>query len=117
MNEEMINELRKAAELLGMTEEDAMTKFEDICSKNNVNASEEPLLARGLWRQYYASARNVIARTADNAESNTTTSSGSFYKSAYGFFVSLDEAIDMGEIQRKKVVAEYNRDSDVTYNN
>ena len=116
MNEEMINEMRKAAELLGMTEEDAMAKFEDICSKNNVNASEEPLLARGLWRQYFASARNVIARNANNTEGNTTTSSGSFYKSAYGFFVSLDEAIDMGEIQRKKVVAEYNRDSDVTYN-
>ena len=116
MNEEMINELRKAAELLSMSEQDAIAKFEEICSKNNVNASEEPLLARGLWRQYFASARNVLARTADDNANNGNTQTNSFYKSAYGFFVSLDEAIDMGAIQRDKVVAEYNRDSDVTNN-
>ena len=35
MNEEMKNEIMKAAEILGLSEEDAMSKFEDICSKNN----------------------------------------------------------------------------------
>jgi len=115
MNEEMINELKKAAEMLGMTEEDAMAKFEEICSKNNVDASEEPLLARGLWRQYYASARNVISRATETNTGGATTQGGSFYKSAFGVFVSLEEAIDMGEIQRNKIVAEYNRDNDVTY--
>ena len=41
MNDEIKNDIEKAAEILGMSQEDAMTRFEDICSKNNVNASEE----------------------------------------------------------------------------
>lgn len=112
MEEEMKNEIEKAAELLGMTEAEAFVKFEDILTKNEIDVEQEPLLARGLWRQFFSSARNIIQRT----ETTTTTSKGSFYKSAFGFFVSLDEARDMGEIQRKKVLAEYKRDEDVTYN-
>ena len=52
MNDEIKNEIEKAAELLGMSLDDATARFEEICSKNNVDANEEHLLARSLWRQY-----------------------------------------------------------------
>ena len=110
MNEEMKNEIMKAAELLGLSEEDAMSKFEDICSKNNLDASKEPLLARGLWRQYFSSARNIL-----NREKTQTNTNNSFYKKAFGFFVSLNDAVDIMALDRDRVVKEYNRDSDLTY--
>jgi len=110
MNEEMKNEIMKAAELLGLSESDAMSKFEDICTKNNLDASKEPLLARGLWRQYFSSARNIL-----NREKTQTNTNNSFYKKAFGFFVSLNDAVDIMALDRDRVVKEYNRDSDLTY--
>ncbi len=111
MNEEMKNEIMKAAEILGLSEEDAMSKFEDICSKNNLDASKEPLLARGLWRQYFSSARNILNRE----RTTTNNTNNSFYKDAFGFFVSLNDAVDIMALDRDRVVKEYNRDSDLTY--
>ena len=110
MNEEIMNEIRTAAELLGLSEEDAMSKFEEICSKNNLDASKEPLLARGLWRQYFSSARNIL-----NREKTQDNSNNSFYKKAFGFFVSLNDAVDIMALDRDRVVKEYNRDSDLTF--
>ena len=49
MNEEMINELRKAAELLSMSEQDAIAKFEEICSKNKTNLKLQFSIIAGLF--------------------------------------------------------------------
>ena len=112
MNEEIMNEIKKAAELLGMSETDAIAKFEDICTQNSIDASKEPLMARALWRQFFSSARNVLKRSQTQA---TTNDSNSLFKSAFGFFISLDEARDMMAIQRQRIVNEYRRDSTTTF--
>lgn len=103
----------KAAELLGMTETDAMAKFEDICTQNSIDASHEPLMARALWRQFFSSARNVLKRS--ESQTNTSNQSDSLFKSAFGFFIALDEARDMMAIQRQRIVNEYRRDSNTTF--
>ena len=108
MDETIMEEIRKAAELLGMGEEEAVKKFNDICTQNNVDATEEPLLARGLWRQYFSGAKIAQQRPASSGDDE-------FWKPAFGFFISLDEARDMMAIQRDRIVGEYHRDSDTTY--
>ena len=108
MDETIMEEIRKAAELLGMGEEEAVKKFNDICTQNNVDATEEPLLARGLWRQYFSGAKLAQQRPASSGDDE-------FWKPAFGFFISLDEARDMMAIQRDRIVGEYHRDSDTTY--
>ena len=108
MDETIREEIRKAAELLGMGEEEAVKKFNDICTQNNVDATEEPLLARGLWRQYFSGAKLAQQRPASSGDDE-------FWKPAFGFFISLDEARDMMAIQRDRIVGEYHRDSDTTY--
>ena len=62
MNDEIRNDIEKAAEILGMSLEDAMAKFEEICSKNSVNVEEEPQLARGLWKAQEAPRRPPLRR-------------------------------------------------------
>jgi len=112
MNDEIRNEIEKAAELLGMTLDDAMAKFEEICSKNNVNVETEGLLARSLWRQFFSNSRNALKRQDSQT---TSTSSNSLYKKAFGFFVSLNPAMDMSARSRERLTNEYMRDSDMTY--
>lgn len=112
MNDEIKNEIEKAAELLGMSLDDAMARFEDICSKNNVDAVTEPLLARSLWRQFFSNSRNVMKRQQTQP---TSQQSDGLYKKAFGFFVSLNDAIDMSARSRERLTNEYMRDSDMTY--
>ena len=109
MDEKIMDEIRKAADILGMSEEEALKKFNDICTQNDVDATEEPLLARGLWRQYFSGAKLAQQRPA------SSSSDDEFWKPAFGFFISLDEARDMMAIQRDRIVGEYHRDSDTTY--
>ncbi len=108
MNDEIKNEIEKAAEILGMSVEEVMNKFDDICKQNSLDMSEEPQLARGLFRQWFSGRRLAQQRAP-------TTSDDGFFKSAVGFFVSLDEARDMMAIQRERIVADYHRDNDTTY--
>ena len=109
MDETIMEEIRKAADILGMSEEEALKKFNDICTQNDVDATEEPLLARGLWRQYFSGAKLAQQRPASSGGDDE------FWKPAFGFFISLDEARDMMAIQRDRIVGEYHRDSDTTY--
>ena len=113
MNDEIKNDIEKAAEILGMSLEDAMTRFEEICSKNNVNATEEPQLARGLWKAFYVNSRAAMKRQ-DSPQA--TNNSGGLFKDAFGFFISMNEARDMGAMNRDRLTNEYMRDSEMTYN-
>jgi len=113
MNDEIKNEIEKAAELLGMSLDDAMAKFEEICSKNNVNVETEGLLARSLWRQFFSNSRNALKR--QGTQTTSTSGSNSLYKKAFGFFVSLNPAMDMSARSRERLTNEYMRDSDMTY--
>ena len=112
MNDEIKNEIEKAAELLGMSLDDATARFEEICSKNNVDAEKEPLLARSLWRQFFSNSRNVMKRQQTQPSGQD---SNSLYKKAFGFFVALNDAIDMSARSRERLTNEYMRDSDMTY--
>tara|TARA_R100001463_G_scaffold110177_1_gene164854 strand:- start:342 stop:1583 length:1242 start_codon:yes stop_codon:yes gene_type:complete len=111
MNEEIKNEIKKAAEILGMTEEEGEKKFLDICEQNNIDIEQESLLARSLWRQYFSNAKMAQGRT----QNNNTDSDDGFFKKAIGFFISLDDARDMMASQRERIVASYHRDSDLTF--
>jgi len=109
MNNEINDEIKKAAEILGMTEEEGKTKFLDICQQNNINIETESLLARSLWRQYFSNAKMAQGRTT------STNDDDGFFKKAVGFFISLDDARDMMAAQRERIVASYHRDADITY--
>jgi|TARA_Y100000114_G_scaffold37377_2_gene33004 hypothetical protein len=111
MNDEIRNDIEKAAEILGMSLEDAMAKFEEICSKNNVSPDTEPQLARGLWKQFFFNSKSAMKRTTQQANDD-----GGLFKNAFGFFISLNEARDMGAMNRDRVTNEYMRDSEMTYN-
>ena len=84
MNDEIKNDIEKAAEILGMSLEDAMAKFEEICSKNNVSPDREPQLARGLWKQFFFNSKSAMKRTTQQANDD-----GGLFKNAFGFFISL----------------------------
>ena len=111
MEKEIKNELEKAAELLTMEFGEVEKKWDEIVSTNGLEMPKEQLLARGLFRQWYASVR-VVQKSNDG---DNKSSSGSFFKDAFGFFISVDDARDMMAIQREKVVNEYKRDSETTY--
>ena len=110
MEKEIKNELEKAAELLTMEFGEVEKKWDEIVSTNGLEMPKEQLLARGLFRQWYASVR-VVQKSSEGE-----SSSGSFFKDAFGFFISVDDARDMMAIQREKVVNEYKRDSETAYN-
>ena len=109
MNDEIRKEIEKAAEILGMSVDEVTEKFNDICTQNNLDTNEEPQLARGLFRQWF-SGRKLAQQRAP------ASSDDGFFKSAVGFFISLDEARDMMAIQRDRIVADFHRDGDTTYN-
>ena len=57
MDENMKNEITKGAEVIGLSAEEAMNKFEEICSENNIETSNP--IAKGLWRNYVANTRRT----------------------------------------------------------
>ena len=114
MNENEVRQaIAKTADAIGYTEAEALARFEDICSKNNVNVSEEPMLALNLWKEFY---NNALRAQKNTTTANTSGSSGGWYKTAFGYFVSVDEARDMLAMQNERIVADYRRDRDGTYN-
>ena len=82
-----------------------MSKFEEICSENSIETTNP--IAKGLWRNFVANIR----RSQSN-DTNTEGNNDSFYKSAFGFFVSLDAPRDMMAWNRMKAKEEFIRDAD-----
>ena len=108
MDENMKNEIVKGAEVIGLSAEEGMNKFEEICSENNIETTNP--IAKGLWRNYVANQRR--AQNNDNNGNGEGNSDDSFYKAAFGFFVSLDAPRDMMAYNRMKAKEEFMRDSD-----
>ena len=102
--EKLENEMTKGADLLGITTEDASAKVDEICLQNGLDRQDEEdsLVVLSLWRQYFSSVR-MAQKQADPDNSETTTSQGSWMKSAFGMFISVGEARDMMEVQRTQV--------------
>ena len=81
MEKEIMDEMKRAAELLDMPLDDVQSKFDDICKQNDIDMEKEQLLARGLVRQWYASVRKAKAR-------NPSSEGGeSCFKNDFGFCV------------------------------
>ena len=113
MNENEIKEMiAKTASAIGLTEAEALARFDDICQKNSVSVQDEGMLCLNLWKEYYNSALRA-QKTSMNT--NATTSSGGFYKQAFGFFASLDEARDMLARKNEAVITDYRRDKDTSF--
>ena len=102
----MQNEINKAAEKLGISEEDAQLKFEEICKTNGVGT--DSTLAKGLWRAYASQQLSMKKRT-------NNTERKSFGDGAFGFFVSLEEPRDMMAYNRRRAIEEWKRDAYKAY--
>ena len=102
MNEDMKAEIEKSIQYIGMNMEEAMNKFNEICSENGIEPSNP--IAKGLWRNYVANTRR-----ANSSDGEKKEGSNSLYKSAFGFFVSLDAPRDMMAWNRMKAKEEYLR--------
>ena len=106
MNEDIKAEIEKSAQFINLSAEEAMDKFKEICSENGIEADNP--IAKGVWRNYVANVR----RTSNTNDAGKTEGNDSFYKSAFGFFVSLDAPRDMMAWNRMKAKEEFLRDSD-----
>ena len=105
MEESMKIEIEKAVPYINMTVEEAMVKFEEICSENNIEQTN--IIGKGLWRVYVAGVRR-----AQDSGNSTEATGDSFYKAACGFFVSLEAPRDMMAWNRMKATEEFMRDGD-----
>jgi len=106
MNEDIKTEITKSAQFINLSAEEAMDKFKEICTENGIE-TDNPI-AKGVWRNYVANTRRT-----NNADSGTKSEGNdSFYKSAFGFFVSLDAPRDMMAWNRMKAKEEFLRDAD-----
>ena len=103
--DETRKEIEKSAQYINMSVEEALAKFEEICSENGLSVDDP--IAKGLWRNFVANAR----RNA-NANNDSNDSNDSYYKNAFGFFVSLDAPRDMMSWNRARAKEEFLRDSD-----
>ena len=104
MNEDMKNEIAKSAQYIGMSVEEAEAKFVEVCEQNGIEPTNP--IAKGIWRNYVANARR-------SQETKETKDSGeSWYKAAFGFFVSLDAPRDSMAWNRMKAQEEYLRNED-----
>lgn len=103
--DETRKEIEKSAQYISMSVEEALAKFEEICSENGLSVDDP--IAKGLWRNFVANAR----RNA-NANNDSNNSNDSYYKNAFGFFVSLDAPRDMMSWNRARAKEEFLRDSD-----
>ena len=105
MDENMKTEIENGAKAISLSAEEAMNKFEEICSENSIETTNP--VAKGLWRNFVANVR----RTQDSGKT-VEQGNDSFYKSAFGFFVSLEAPRDMMAWNRMKAKEEFLRDSD-----
>ena len=102
--EEIRAEIEKSAQYINMSVDEAVAKFEGICSENSLQVSDPT--AKALWRNFVANARR--SNQSDNSNNND-----SYYKNAFGFFVSLDAPRDMMSWNRARAREEFLRDSEM----
>jgi hypothetical protein len=94
-------EIENGGNFMGISATEALDKFKEICEENGMEVSNP--MALGLWRNYAAQFRR---------QKNTPANSGGFSKSAFGFFISLEEPRDTMAWNRKKVIDAYRADKE-----
>tara|TARA_R100001015_G_C4610050_1_gene165376 strand:+ start:64 stop:1287 length:1224 start_codon:yes stop_codon:yes gene_type:complete len=110
MEEKVRNEVNKASEKLGMEVSVVEAKYHEICKTNNLDPSGDMLLALSLFRQWFSGAYQY-----KDAPQEQSSSSGSLVKKAVGFFISVNEPMDMGARLNTQIVEEWRRDNNATY--
>jgi len=113
MEEKIKNEINKAAEMLQKEVSEVEAKYMEICNANSLDPVNDMLLARSLFRQWFSGAYQY----KDAPQQETTRSSNSLIKDAVGYFISVNEPMDMGARLNEQIVAEYRRDPAGTFTN
>ncbi len=107
-NENVKNEIANAARVLGMEMSEVEKKWSDICESNGLDPNNDWRLGLALLRQWFSGANAY-------KDAPQTSSSNDLAKTARGFFVSLDAARDMAEMQNNRIKGEYEANPDQTY--
>ncbi len=102
MDENTKNEVTKGAEVLSISQDDALAKFAELCQQNGIEESNP--IGLGLWRNYVANAKR--------SQKSGNKTNDSYYKNAFGFFVALESPRDMMSWNRAKAKEEFLRDED-----
>ena len=72
INENCLNEIRKASEILEMDYDEAVAKYASICKVNDVDPSsqedKEQKLGLSLWRQWFSNANMARKAAAGEGE-------------------------------------------------
>ena len=110
MDERIANEIEKAAERLNMSVEETTQKYMEICEQNNLDPTNDLLLGRSLFRQWFSGA--YAYKDAPQQES---TGGNSLVKKASGFFISVNEPLDMGARMIENIVSNYKMDANKVY--
>ena len=66
MNEDMKAEVIKSAQYIGLSEEEALAKFVEVCEENGIETTNP--IAKGVWRNYVANVRRT--KRYDGVEQN-----------------------------------------------
>jgi len=109
MDEQITNEINKAAERLNMSVEDTTQKYMDICEQNNLDPTTDMLLGRSLFRQWFSGAYAYKDAPAQESTGN------SLVKKASGFFISVNEPLDMGARMIENIVSNYKMDANKVF--
>ena len=102
MEEKLKKEIEQGANLLGLSSEEGLTKYEDICRENGVESNSP--IGLGLWRSHVAQSRRQ--------QSKPSAGNNQLSKPAFGFFVSLESPRDTMVWNRNKAKEEYARNPD-----
>tara|TARA_R100000152_G_scaffold20583_2_gene14709 strand:- start:1440 stop:2657 length:1218 start_codon:yes stop_codon:yes gene_type:complete len=109
MDERIANEIEKAAERLEMSVEETTQKYMEICEQNNLDPTNDVLLGRSLFRQWFSGAYAYKDAPATESTGN------SLIKKASGFFISVNEPLDMGARMIENIVSNYKMDANKVF--
>ena len=114
MNEEEIMEnIKKAADVINWSVEQTKEKFDEICSQNQINVSESPRLALGLFNQWFVQQKKRQENPDNNNNAMNDNDNGP--KKIFGFFVAMEDAKNFSDLSANKAIAQYQRDPQTTY--
>ena len=112
MNDEQVNnELRKAAEVLNMELSAIKEKWNEICSANNLG-KEQMNIALNLFRQWFAGRKRVV----DSGQEPTQTTKGNDNHTVFGYVIAVEELRDFEQYNRDQLKAAIIRDANTTFN-
>ena len=98
MSEKAMNEVNKAAQILGLPQEEVMNKWNKIVEDNQLDLQSEPEVNLGLtlFRQWFTGLRRV----QDSGQEVKAGGGDSLVKTGFGVIVAVEEARDFEQYAR-----------------